>query len=440
MRLHRQLRNSYQIRKAGGAFCGRVRFIHEKGEPIPEMEGLFSEGGQGGVASTSHQGPTMRRSLCPPSKKSPSDFSSFAKKLDGGLFPIQFTMLMKRHPSPRYRTAPMLRPLLLAFLVLALAGCDFLGGNDEPAAPRLYPVRIDGSWGYIGVSGRIAVVPRFEAAEDFSEGLGAVQIGGLWGYAGSGGNVRIPPQYRVAGPFSEGLAAVRGDAAYGYVDTKGTLVIDAQFDLAQPFSEDRAAVRIDGRWGFIDKSGALVIEPRFSDARSFSEGFAAVESVDGWVYIDRDGGVVIDPSFTIEVAGDFVDGLAPFATSDGWGYLDRDGGPAVAPRFEQAEPFAEGLAVVAEDGLFGFIDKSGAWAVTPQFREARPFSEGLAAVRLNSRWTFLDKASLRIGMERNFMRAEPFNGGIARIFNGREDDPDIGYIDRRGEYVWFPTK
>ena len=47
MRLHRQPHNSCQIRKAGGAFCGRVRFIHEKGEPIPKMENSPPKGDRG---------------------------------------------------------------------------------------------------------------------------------------------------------------------------------------------------------------------------------------------------------------------------------------------------------------------------------------------------------------------------------------------------------
>ncbi|MDX1429812.1 MAG: WG repeat-containing protein, partial [Rhodothermales bacterium] len=194
----------------------------------------------------------------------------------------------------------------------------------------------------------------------------------------------------------------------------------------------------DGQWGFVDSDGSMAIPPRYSDARPFSEGLAAVEDVDGWVYINRRGEVAISPSFAIEFAGDFSEGFAAFATAGGWGYLDKNGSPAISPQFDSAGPFSEGLAAVGSE-LVGYIDTAGRLVIPNQFREGRPFSDGLAAVRLNNQWTYVNRRTGTITIELEFYQAEDFIGGVARVKTGNSESERTGYIDRNGDYIWYPT-
>ena len=336
--------------------------------------------------------------------------------------------------------------LLAGLSTLLLAGCDFISKDDDPLdgdPDQLYPVKIDGQWGYINGLGRISMNPRWDNAREFSDGMAAILVGTNWGYASlNPRGVAIRAQYQVAGRFSEGLAFVRGtglDDQYGFINKSGDSVIPPQYELAQIFSEGLAAVRVDTRWGYINSLGEMIIDPRYSDARPFHEGLAAVEGLDGWVYINRTGDTVIKPNLTVQALGDFNDGVAPFETGEGWGYMNTRGEPVISPRFERAEAFSEGLAVVEVDDGFEFINRDGEIVVFGEFNEAQPFSEGMAAVRINNDWTFVSKATGRVAMERNFDGAEPFQGGIARIYIGSlEENPRIGYIDRAGEYVWYP--
>ena len=342
----------------------------------------------------------------------------------------------------------MQRLLALPLILLLAAGCDFVGadGEDDTAAPteRLHPVKMDGRWGYINTEGRITVPPAFDAAGPFFDGRGAVQQGVNWGYVDRSGTLVVAAQFQVAGPFREERAPVRGAGLgdpYGFVDPTGRSVIEPQYELALPFSEGRAAVRLDGRWGYIDRSGAYVVEPRYSDARSFSEGLAAVEGADGWAFIDRDGVLVIDPAFSVEAVGDFSDGRAPFLTSDGWGYFDAEGRPAIPPRYDHAAPFAEGAAVVEQDHDVFFIDPDGQRLFGGAlFHEAHSFSEGLAAVRPERDWVYIRRRDGAVAIEREFTAIEPFDGGLARVFLGHGEHQRLGYIDRDGAYVWYPTR
>ena len=148
-------------------------------------------------------------------------------------------------------------------------------------AGRLYPVVVDGKWGYIDKTGVLVVKPQFDSANRFSEGLGAVAIteNGVqkFGYIDSSGRMVIPPQFDQAGEFSGGLAVAEvtkdGAAKCGFIDESGHFVIPAQYTHARSFSEGLCAVTKPGeQWGYIDKTGAMVIQPHFDDVQQFSEG------------------------------------------------------------------------------------------------------------------------------------------------------------------------
>ena len=92
-------------------------------------------------------------------------------------------------------------------------------GTTVPAqTEQLYPVQVEGKWGFIDKTGTIKIEPQFaglrrlDGAGDilgFSEGLVPVQLveNGPWGYADTSGRVVIEPRFSLAQPFSEGLAA-----------------------------------------------------------------------------------------------------------------------------------------------------------------------------------------------------------------------------------------
>ena len=211
-------------------------------------------------------------------------------------------------------------------------------------AQTLYPVVVNGRWGFTDKSGQTAINPQFEKAGAFAAGLAPVRMG-RWGYADASGKMQINPQFDRADAFSEGLAAVKlgggpgpyapypyydprpyapfhGGGRFGYIDTNGKLVINPQFEDAGMFSGGLAPVKM-GRWGFVDKSGKVVINPQFDRALPFSEGLAAVKSGKLWGFVDKSGKLAINPQF--EEAGSFVKNLAPVKQGKKWGFIDPPG-------------------------------------------------------------------------------------------------------------------
>ncbi len=319
--------------------------------------------------------------------------------------------------------------------------------DHEGVNTALFPITDkNGKAGFIDRTGKVAIEPRFQQAEGFSEGLAGVEVDDQWGYIDKTGEFVIEPQFDYAAPFSEGLAAVRfpdplsDDYKWGYINGAGDLVIKPQFESARIFSEGLAAVEM-GDWGYIDKTGSVVAEPQWDNVGDFSEGLAAIQpAVFGEMgYIDKTGKIVIEPQFLGE-AGDFTEGLALVNLNPMRGYIDRTGKVLVETDFSSTGLFSEGLTPVGTglilEEVWGYMDKTGKLVIKPKFDSAASFSEGLAAVKVNGKWGYIDKTGEYV-IEPKFDvtdggSANYFSEGLAWVQVGDKE----GYIDKTGRWVW----
>jgi hypothetical protein len=321
---------------------------------------------------------------------------------------------------------------LRAVGILGVIGLAFLLGESGPhkrcycvdgvtpvlAAPgELFLVCLDGQWGYMDRSGRIAIEPRFSDGREFSEGLAAVSLG-------------------------EGACK-----SSGYIDATGQMVIEAAFDDAYSFTDGLAKVTLGGLDGYVDASGALVIDAQFGFGHEFSEGVALVATPRGGIgpffytppeqfFVDREGRRMPWPE--VEDARGFSEGLAPAERNGRWGFIDHTGAFAIAPEYEWAMEFSEGLAAVCvetgEGKLCGFVDRTGRMVIAPRYPEVGPFREGLARAEVGSRTVYLDKTGREVfGVP--FAQTGSFSEGIASVM---DDVGRYGYIDRTGQLVIAP--
>ncbi len=334
----------------------------------------------------------------------------------------------------------------LAALMMFGTGCDTLGigGNDEEPVVGLYPVELEGRWGYVNANGRMVVEPRFTSASEFQDGVAPVRNGNWgWGFITPDGEYLIEPQFSAVRHFSEGLAAVRFDGRWGYINREGTFVINPALTEAYSFADGRAFVRTsDWNWEYIDKSGDVIRTddtPRFDENNegSFNDGLALVRREGTFGYIDTSTRPFIPLQYTEARA--FSDGRAAIKISDRWGFIDRDKNTVIDPQYISAGSFMNGLAPVRASGnSWGFIDRSGRLVIQEQYEEARSFSESRAAVLIDGRWGFIDTSGNLIG-EARYDEVRDFKNGLARVYQYFGEDERMGYIDRAGDYVWFPT-
>jgi len=322
----------------------------------------------------------------------------------------------------------------------------------------LYPVEVDGKWGYINATGEMVIPPQFHQALDFSEGLALIslKLEGKWGYIDTTGNIVIPPQFDDAFYFSEGMAKVVIDKKVGYINKTGDLVIPPQFEpiYSRSFSEGLAVVQLESGMGYINKAGQMVIPATIPIAHDFKEGLALVNGVDGFWgqhgFINKQGKPAFRRSREILsiTRRPFSEGLVPISTERGRGYMDRKGQIAIEGQFYNALNFSEGLAqvetgfvpaTIAErnadiKGKWGYIDKTGRIVIEAEFEDTQPFSEGLAAVSKDGdSWGYVDKKGKMV-IPPKFDYGNPFKGGLARACT---DIHKCGYINKTGEFVYI---
>ena len=344
--------------------------------------------------------------------------------------------------------------VLLSVCSLMTAAC---GCSDEPttqitAAAQvvgLYPVSVDGKWGYIDKTGAIRIRPQFDYADAFSDGLAIVGVvmDGVEkiGYIDSSGTLVIQPQFEEAGPFSDGMAAVGtgpadGHPRYGYIDKSGAIVIPIQYEYrgtgiaryAPRFSNGLCVVQVDvdgsppsvtstsligdsraRACGYIDKKGSMVIAAEFGTVWDFSEGLAGVTREDTSGFIDADG------NWVIKLRSDLTLWRIPLSADPRTVSLSFSEGLALVgkPLFidPEAPPPAEDTHFFFH---FGYVNKHGKVVIEPQFVDAASFSEGLAAACIDEngikRWGYIDRSGDWV-IEPQFDYAGSFSEGLATV-------------------------
>lgn len=209
-----------------------------------------------------------------------------------------------------------------------------------PFSEDLAGVELAGRWGFIDKSGKLTINPQFEfqtpASENnssltFNDGLCALpetpNDGGddniRFGYVDHTGKWAISPQFDAADDFGQDLAPVESGDRWGYINKTGTFVINPQFDWACPFAWDRGLVKLGDRFGYIDRDGKYAVNPQYDSADSFTEGLAAVQQGNRWGYIGPDGKYAVNPQF--DQAFPFQNGLAVVRLNKQFGYINKTG-------------------------------------------------------------------------------------------------------------------
>lgn len=115
------------------------------------------------------------------------------------------------------------RWLALLLPLFLIAGCERNAPIHQREAAKLFPVRLQGKFGYADPNGQVVIKPAFDAARLFSEGVAAVQKDSKWGYIDSTGKAAIEARFEGAGDFCEGLARVRDGARWGFINSTGRM-------------------------------------------------------------------------------------------------------------------------------------------------------------------------------------------------------------------------
>jgi hypothetical protein len=374
----------------------------------------------------------------------------------------------------------------------------------DPFAEGLIIVKYNDKWGFINSEGKIIVEARYDEAFPFRNGRAAVRVGDKWGYIDKNGKMIIAPEYEEAFYFFEDRAWVKKNGKYGFIDNYGNIVLPISYDFYHentrsfPFREyygfrdGLACVGVNEKFGYVNTKGEFVIKPIYDSNFDFENGLAIVHTKNHYGEINKKGEYIIKPIYALIFYGFGENNIDAFVypNVNSIGYMDKNEKVVIPPKFSEASWFLEGMAGVAIEingnNKWGFINTKGELAIQPIYDEAGDFKNGGAIVGIkeydekgeyqktrtgcidyNGKYiipisdtviigfygdvaVYVDYAISLYGLldthgntvtEAKYKYIGPFIDGIAEVYiRNEKKETSFGYINKKGEYVWRPTK
>lgn len=333
-------------------------------------------------------------------------------------------------------------------------------------AESLYPVRIDGRYGYIDRQGNMAIEPQWAYASCFQDGYAIIGNGGQYenGLIDAEGKIIVPLEYSIDCQGGVYIVVEDCDACieYGFFDPLSQMFIAPQYQYitnSQARNNNLILVKDNGKFGYVDRGNGkpeiafLYDEPVFQ--AQFQDGYAITSKIltaDDEMYfefhlITESGDEIVFPSNICLVADVFCgisEGrvIIQDRTTGLYGFGDMAGNIVVDPQYEMVRNYSEGYAAVSQKGLWGHIDDAGNTVQKCSYKlhaedESEfgySFCNGIAFLQTEDDYFAIDYGGnilFRIECDEIY----PFmNTGYAMFRNGYK----YGLLNMAGEIVVYP--
>ena len=323
--------------------------------------------------------------------------------------------------------------LLLCCLLAALPAAA-----EEDA---LFPIRVNGLWGYINRAGEEVIAPQWTEAGLFSGGVARISLEPFEkdGLIDVQGNIVVAPEYAIEEyALSYRVSQPQGQRQRGYYDKVSGFFLPPQYDAIDDFGTDSSLILAwqDGLYGYLRRDTGEVIIPfqyngEYEDSW-FSQGYAvAADNIRlydetgeaaawGWEthLINAQGEETVFPQGIFPDGpvregvlriGRELDAGEAAAQSGGWGeaygLAKPDGTILAEPRYAYVSEAADGCVCFWDNGLCGHMDLTGKVIVPAKYAidlggpvPEYHFSHGYAALEdigdnwpETARWILLDR-------------------------------------------------
>lgn len=346
----------------------------------------------------------------------------------------------------------------------------------------LYPVSVNGKYGFINNKGEIVISPQYDdilmlqtqegMVMGFYNGYAAVKVKGKWGFINHKNEFIAEPKYDEVDFFEDNRAAVYifDDKAndypglkyrYTYIRPDGSEITDFIFNrnygFNRMFSSGAAIVHYNGQDRLIDRNGNFLLGEDYTlhticrggmIGASWTEngkrvsGFA---SLDGKNKIRLNGaspfnGFMKDRALIQQTV------YTDFGSKNKFGMIDRTGKVVVKPTWDYilySDDFSDNYAAVEQSYQYGFIDLNGNTLIQPKYTAVKLFNEGLAAVSVDGKYGFINIKDEMV-IKPVYDYADYFMEGYARVNidtkSAYRNSPSQlggkwGFIDKEGNLV-----
>ncbi|NNF20598.1 MAG: WG repeat-containing protein [Saprospiraceae bacterium] len=299
-------------------------------------------------------------------------------------------------------------------------------------------------WGFIDLSGDIAIPARFDHVSKFSDGAAAVNYKGKWGYVDRIGNFLVEPSYKSAYPmqegwarvidfeqkfsfvnkrneslsfelaneagnFSSGLVRIRMGYTWGFANDKGDMVIDPQFEKAWDFEGDYAKVKNGSHYGLIGKSGNIIIPIEYNKIWPPSNGIVVVKKNEAYFALNTNNEILLGPFQNLTR---FHNSVAAARMNDEYVLIDTEG-RTISKRYENIRYAEQDRWVARKFGKLGVLSSTGEELSPFAYQQINNYSDDFAVFSQSNLWGYLDINGNEV-IEAAFGLAWDFHNGYAR--------------------------
>lgn len=334
-------------------------------------------------------------------------------------------------------------------LALLLAVSGVRAGEEM----NLWPVEVNGKWGYINHAGELIVSAEFDSVGDFRDTFAALvkRDGKLGCLDGVSCSLLVPVEFDfIQGPRS-GHFVARSGGQWGVVGWNRRFVPVPEADSIAPFAESAARFRQGNLWGYLDHSGHVLIAAKYVHAGDFEfmshtvqERFLLAPVQDG----DKWGLITLKDSLAVPFQFDSVShssrGRLAVKIGGLWGYADSSGAVVIPPVYDAvtdfdydyfpAYGFGEAVAAVCQAGRWGCINVWNRERVSLQYGGLGRVGMNRIAVYQNGKWGFMD-CDERLVIPAVYDTVTEFRGNAAYARSGKR----WGVIDTAGTVVLGPS-
>lgn len=248
-------------------------------------------------------------------------------------------------------------------------------------------------WGYVNLSGDIAMAPEYEWADSFENGIAYVKKNGFYGVIDRYGEVLLPIEHRKIPYYNSYMFATEKNGKWGYVTPRGEEITGFIFDTTYALRSSKTyAVVIDKKVGVIDGEGQWILPASYDRVYVYPKDESGLIGVqkDGKVgYVDEKGNTVIDLQFegikseekgvyVVNFLYGFSEGYAVIEFSDSFsntkdgntfGVIDKKGNLLFTLPGVPRSQFREGYMLVqrTSDQRYGLVDRTGKWHPLPSY-------------------------------------------------------------------------
>lgn len=150
----------------------------------------------------------------------------------------------------------MFRKALLLFVLLLL--------RMVCPAQQLFPVKVDGKWGYIDTAARMVIEPRFEWASFFNDRNAVVVENGSAALLRKDGSLVEFPNASMLVQLDDSTIAYQRNNHWGIRRVTGEVILPEAYDEVRRIDNRVFAFRKDSLWGFLSRRGTVLL-PAIAD-------------------------------------------------------------------------------------------------------------------------------------------------------------------------------